>query len=130
MPYKAGVSMSNYGNHTTCVDIWAPGEDVASTDVRDDYAYKAEITGTSFSTPQVAGAAALKLGDVGNNIFNLPKNEIPAAVQKALLRDATHLTAPGAKFKWHRFFKHPYEGDIELLYIRPNEVPLKPQVFL
>lgn len=51
----AKVSDSNYGS--TCVDLFAPGENVYSTDLSNDgYVQK---HGTSFSAPYVTGVAAL-----------------------------------------------------------------------
>ena len=47
-------SFSNYGS--TTVDIGAPGENILSTYVSDQYAY---LSGTSMATPHVTGAAAL-----------------------------------------------------------------------
>jgi subtilisin family serine protease len=47
-------SFSNYG--ATTVDLFAPGENIASTYIGSDYVY---LSGTSMASPQVAGAAAI-----------------------------------------------------------------------
>jgi subtilisin family serine protease len=51
--YDERWSSSNYGSH---LDLVAPGVDIYSTKRSNNYGY---ITGTSMSTPMVAGAAAL-----------------------------------------------------------------------
>lgn len=50
------ASFSNSGN---CVDIWAPGVEVQSTSSTGGTTF---MSGTSMSSPHVAGAAALKIG--------------------------------------------------------------------
>jgi subtilisin family serine protease len=71
------VSWSNFGS---CVDLFAPGEGVStiwnSTDTTTTYA-----SGTSFSSPFVAGAAALYLGQ--------HPNATPAEVSGAITSAAT-----------------------------------------
>ncbi len=49
-----------YSNYGTCVDIWAPGAEIASADVNGDSATTA-LSGTSMAAPHVAGVAALYL---------------------------------------------------------------------
>jgi len=51
---EAKSSFSNYG--ATKVDLFAPGENIASTYIGSDYVYS---SGTSMASPQVAGAAAI-----------------------------------------------------------------------
>lgn len=66
---------SNYG---TCVDLFAPGEDVESTYLA---AGTATLTGTSMASPHVAGAAALLLGEDSTGT--------PATVTAEILAAAT-----------------------------------------
>lgn len=64
------TSFSNYG--TTSVDIVAPGKDILSTGLHDWYL---EMSGTSMSSPLVAGVASLVLGK-NPTISNLEIKEI------------------------------------------------------
>ncbi len=71
------ASFSNFG---TCVDILAPGVDIVSTWYTSDNA-SATISGTSMSSPHVAGAAALYL--------EANPGATPADVADALVSNAT-----------------------------------------
>lgn len=68
-------SSSNYGS---CIDLFAPG-----VNVRSDYLFNvtARLTGTSISTPHVAGMAAIYL--------SANPTATPAAVSSALIGNAT-----------------------------------------
>jgi subtilisin family serine protease len=57
---RAG-SISSFSTRGPCVDLVAPGEAIATTfnPAEDPYTKYARVYGTSFSAPQVAGAAAL-----------------------------------------------------------------------
>lgn len=72
-PQDSRASFSNYGS---CVDIWAPGEDILSAGVRSDRS-EDTMSGTSMACPHVSGAAAL--------LLDQQKTMTPAAVRKALL---------------------------------------------
>ncbi|MGH9935506.1 MAG: S8 family peptidase, partial [Blastocatellia bacterium] len=68
---------SNYGN---CVNIFAPGSDITSAGIADDYATKV-MSGTSMASPHVAGVAALYL--------EANPGATPAQVSGAILGGAT-----------------------------------------
>ncbi|MFN8337931.1 MAG: S8 family serine peptidase [Saprospiraceae bacterium] len=68
---------TGYGN--VSVDIAAPGENILSTDLQSKGLYKTE-TGTSLSTPMVAGAAALLYGLKCEGFYNFSESNKAAAV--------------------------------------------------
>ena len=72
------ASFSNVGR---CLDIWAPGNRIASADYSsyNGYTFK---SGTSMASPHVAGAAALYLERY--------PNATPDQVRSGILRSAVH----------------------------------------
>ncbi len=68
---------SNYGS---CVDVWAPGEDITSAWYSGDQIYNT-ISGTSMATPHVTGIAALYLTD--------HPNASPAEISSIIVSRAT-----------------------------------------
>jgi len=84
---NAKASFSNYG---TPLDVMAPGVSIRSTyfDPSDPNTnYYADMSGTSMSSPFVAGLAAILLG--------LPGVDTPEAVEQALKDSALDLGTPG-----------------------------------
>ncbi|HEX4363095.1 MAG TPA: S8 family peptidase [Solirubrobacteraceae bacterium] len=82
----ARASYSNYG---TCIDVFAPGSSITSAWFTSDSATKV-LSGTSMSTPAVAGVAAL--------ILQGSPSASPATVASTLTSNATTgiVTNPGA----------------------------------
>lgn len=88
---KMPAGFSNYGN--TTVDIFAPGQDIISTDVNNTYQVS---QGTSFAAPVVTGVAAL--------IWSYYPNLTAAQVKEIILKSATNkgkkkVKIPGSKKK-------------------------------
>ena len=80
---------ASYSNFGTCVDIFAPGSDITSTDFSGDTATSVK-SGTSMATPHVAGAAAL--------VLSVNPSYTPAQVRDYLVNNATPgvVTDPGS----------------------------------
>lgn len=68
---------SNFG---PCLNLFAPGVDLESAGIADDYDYRVD-SGTSYSAPHVAGVAALYLGR--------NPTATPSAVKTAIVNGAT-----------------------------------------
>jgi subtilisin family serine protease len=86
-PYIVTVSatdqndaLASWSNHGNNVDLSAPGSSILTTGLGGSYVH---ATGTSFSSPIVAGAAAL--------VFSAQPSFSPAAVVDVLKRSATDL---------------------------------------
>lgn len=82
----AKASFANFG---TCVDWFAPGMSITSATIGAGTTETKTLSGTSMSTPHVAGVAALYLEAVGT--------ATPAAVRSALFFGTTKGVVTGAK---------------------------------
>ncbi|MBC6461619.1 S8 family peptidase [Actinomadura sp. HBU206391] len=96
VPAAITVSVTNntdtkasWGNYGTCVDLFAPGINITSAWNTNDTATNT-ISGTSMSTPHVAGAAALYLAG--------HPNATPQEVRDAIVNNATNgvVKSPGS----------------------------------
>ncbi|HYH78411.1 MAG TPA: S8 family serine peptidase, partial [Longimicrobium sp.] len=111
--YDAQAYFSNWG---TCVDLYAPGQDITSAWVGSDGAANT-ISGTSMASPHVAGAAALYLE--GHPAAT------PAAVATALTSTATagQLTGLGTGSPNLLLFTSPVAGPpAGLIGLAPDSV--------
>ncbi|HEU4884292.1 MAG TPA: S8 family serine peptidase [Longimicrobium sp.] len=83
-----------------CLNLFAPGVDIESAGIADDYAYRVD-SGTSFAAPHVAGIAANYLGRV--------PTATPSIVKSAIVNNATSGVVTNAgtgspnKLAWSRF---------------------------
>jgi subtilisin family serine protease len=74
---------ASWSNHGSAVDIWAPGEDVPTSE--------GDRNGTSFSAPLVAGVAAMHAE------FANPEQVTGADVRAAILSEATQISGLAAE---------------------------------
>ncbi|MFP2924780.1 S8 family serine peptidase [Pyxidicoccus sp. 3LG] len=81
-------SRSSFSNYGTCVDIFAPGSSITSAS-NSGNSSSTSMSGTSMSSPHVAGAAALYL--------SANPTATPAQVRDALVNNSTpnKVTSPG-----------------------------------
>lgn len=75
---------TDFSNSGPYIDVVAPGEDIATTGLDGDYFY---MSGTSFSSPIVAGIAGL--------IYSLDPNFTPSEVESFIIGTTTDIGAPG-----------------------------------
>jgi subtilisin family serine protease len=93
----ARPSWSDFG---PCLNLFAPGVDIESAGIADDYAYRVD-SGTSFAAPHVAGIAANYQGRV--------PTATPSIVKSAIVNNATSGVVTNAgtgspnKLAWSRF---------------------------
>ncbi len=102
-------------NHNDSVFLTAPGTELRSTAWQTDYA---NVTGTSYSVPQVSGAAAVLLG--------IDPTLTPAALRDLLARSAEDRGVEG----YDEYYGHGMlniANGIGLLQENENEDPLPPE---
>lgn len=75
-----GDARASFSNRGTCVDLFAPGENITSVGISSNSA-TANLSGTSMASPHVAGVAALYLQQF--------PNAAPATVAAALVDNST-----------------------------------------
>jgi hypothetical protein len=97
--------VSTFSNSGTCIDIFAPGESITTTNIYDGHT---TTQGTSVAAPHVAGAAALYLQN--------DPSASPAAVASALTRNATPDRLTGLNGSPNRLVRTPLLIPVHRLY--------------
>jgi subtilisin family serine protease len=69
-----------YSDYGSCLNLFAPGVDIESAFIADDYDYRVD-SGTSYASPHVAGIAA--------NYLGRNPTATPATVKSAIVNNAT-----------------------------------------
>jgi len=87
-------SRATFSNYGTCVDIFAPGQNIKAAWIGSSNTATNVISGTSMAAPHVAGAVAVALG---HQLADQSTPFTPAEVEKFLVDVATpnHLSNPG-----------------------------------
>ncbi|PIC90989.1 hypothetical protein CSV71_02735 [Sporosarcina sp. P21c] len=109
---------SNYNSHVSLV---APGAAVYTTTINNSYK---SVSGTSFSGPMVAGAAAL--------LKSIKSEATPTEIRRLLETTATDLGAPGKDIHFgaglvnierlSNALLNEFKGDFPELHVQPNKV--------
>lgn len=117
--------ISYFSNYGKCVDIFAPGEDVYTTNKAGDFDVSRASSGTSFSAPFVSGAAALYL--------SRKPDLLPSEVVDLIVSSSTKNIIANSKGSPNRFlFLGSYETFYDLKrgneYSANNTYPIKDTV--
>ncbi len=100
---KSAASFSNYGKEN--VDIFAPGVEIYSTTVGNEYA---SFQGTSMASPVVAGVAAL----LRSYFPNLSAKQVKEIIMESSTPQSTMVIKPGTKEEKVKFSELSVSGGI------------------